>query len=202
MLQRPEYETLKDFRVIAISGKAEHGKDSAFKCLCKANAESGCPYIVRQIAFGDYVKQCASFMGWDGDKINNRKPLTDIGQYGRNMDEEVWVKHAYADMIRIMEEYRLGSLRQRVLFVITDLRFKAELRALERDFAENLFTIRVYRPGHVSNLSSEQLADISEVDLDDVFDFDFFVSNTTIAALQEAISNIFDEVTLYYENVK
>ena len=187
----------KGVKVIAISGKAEHGKDTVFDIICKANIQMRVPFAVRRIAFGDCVKICATYLGWDGDKENNRTPLTDVGQYGRSLDKEVWVKHGYESMNDYVNSlWRIKP--QDILFVVTDMRFKAELEALKRDFGDNLFTIRVNRPVHTSKLSEAQLKDISEVDLDDEI-FDYHIDNTDLTKLDRDIRNVYDEITQYFK---
>lgn len=167
-------------KIFLISGKAESGKDT-FHTIGADYIEATQPKLIPvRIAFADAVKQCAKDMGWNGEKDDNgRSGLIMIGDGARKyFDPLVWVKKA----IEKLQMYHLNNVRRDdfVIF-ITDCRYPNEVDML-RDWAnENgvqSYALRVERPDHISKLTSEQLANESEVALDDYGQWDYIVENT------------------------
>lgn len=154
-------------KVILISGKARHGKDTTAEIMqeiLKANNKN-----VLVAHYGDLVKYiCQKFWEWDGLK----------DEKGRHI-----LQHVGTDLIRdVFPSYWADFVIQQVKFtdnkydyvLVPDTRFPNEVeRWNEEDF--NVITVRVNRPNFESDLTEEQKNHPSETALDN-YDFDYVVS--------------------------
>ena len=75
--------------IIPISGKAQHGKDTAAKILKEKLEDEG--YRVLIMHYADYLKfGCTTYLGWDGQKDDYGRTL--LQQVGTNQ-----MRHQYPD---------------------------------------------------------------------------------------------------------
>lgn len=163
---------------LAIAGKSKSGKDTTAKEI--KNALTG--YNVEINSFADPIKKICSIMfpqvpqqhlfgaselresPIEGLNVTVRTVLTEVGKLGRQYDKNCWLSAA-------IKKFDRGDVHDVSVGIISDLRFKNEMKALK----EGGFLIaRVYREGLTSTST-----DISELDLDDVGDeeFDFIIHN-------------------------
>ena len=163
-------------KVIAISGKAESGKDTIAKMLKQQLEEQN--YKVMIIHFADVLKfVCRQYFDWNGEKDEYGRTL--LQQVGTEMREKnnpnMWVN--------ITKELIRGIGAEFDYVLVPDTRFKEEINMLNEYF--NCLSVRILRQDidsdgiarvHVNNLTNEQRAHKSECDLDD-YKFDFFISN-------------------------
>ena len=156
-------------RVICISGKAGHGKDTAALYL-KEQLEVG-ENRALITHFGDLVKYvCTSFFNWDGKKNEaGREMLQTIGtEIVRERDPYYWVVFV-ADMLNFFEDSWDYVL-------IPDTRFPEEIEYLtESGF--HVTHMRIIRDNYVSDMPEEQQNHISETALDD-YQPDIYVHNS------------------------
>lgn len=140
--------------LILISGKAQHGKDTAGEYLETR-------WGFRRFAFADALKEIArTAFRWDGCKDTpGRILLQEMGSCARHYDPDFWPK-------RLAEQIRECGLPERV--VITDWRFKNEEGAIARLLPEYscVLTLRVNRPDFDNGLSEEAKVHVSETELD------------------------------------
>lgn len=155
-------------KVICISGKAGHGKDTAAEFL-KAQLELGGNKVLIT-HYADLVKYiCKELFGWDGKKDEKGRALlqyvgTDIV---RSRIPDYWVRFI-SDMLGFF-----GGEWDYVL--IPDCRFWNEVNYLiESGF--DVTHMRVVRDGYDSGLTEEQKNHPSETDLDDCIP-DIWVDN-------------------------
>ena len=107
-----------------------------------------------------------------------RKLLTDLGQGARVYNNNVWVE---STLQHIEKSAYNGEIA-----IITDVRFKHELKAIKGDF----YTVRVLRPNRQTSPGEE---DISEIDLDDVENSEFdkvIINDGTLQDLEDKINEI------------
>lgn len=163
-------------RVIAISGKAESGKDTIAKMLKQQLEEQN--YKVMIIHFADVLKfVCRQYFDWNGEKDEYGRTL--LQQVGTEMREKnnpnMWVN--------ITKELIRGIGVEFDYVLVPDTRFKEEINMLNEYF--NCLSVRILRQDidsygisyvHVNNLTDEQRAHKSERDLDD-YKFDLFITN-------------------------
>ena len=149
----------KDLKIYAISGKAQHGKDTFAELLYQELTGKG--YKVLVTHYGDLVKYiCKTIFQWDGQKDEYGRHLlqyvgTDIV---RSENPDYWVNFV-ADIIKFF-----GDNWDYVL--IPDTRFPNEIDVLKENF-NNVKHIRVARPNFESTLTDEQKKHPSETALDD-----------------------------------
>lgn len=174
-------------KVICISGKAQHGKDTAANEIRRQLLEKGdCSVLIAHYA--DLVKYvCRMFLDWDGKKDEHGRHLlqmvgTDII---RTQRPNYWVDFI-VDIISM-----LGNTWDYVL--IPDCRFPNECEIMKGHF--DTTTVRVIRyKGENSDevfendLTEEQRRHPSETSLDH-YDFDSYLDNPgTQRGLEESVS--------------
>lgn len=158
----------KNIKILAVSGKAQHGKDTAAKIIRDELVSRGHKVLVTH--YGDLVKYiCKTIFDWDGQKDEKGRHLlqyvgTDII---RKEKPNYWVDFV-VDIIKFF-----GESWDYVL--IPDTRFPNEIDVLRENFT-NVQHIRVVRPNFVSTLTEEQLKHPSETALDNVVS-DFILWN-------------------------
>lgn len=160
-------------KVICISGKAGHGKDTAALYL-KEQLELGDNSVL--IAhFGDLVKYvCTSFFDWDGQKNEaGRELLQTVGtDIVRDADPDYWARFI-CDMLEFFPkcwDY----------VILPDLRFENELDLVVKTCMKSGFHVthmRIIRDNYVSDMTEEQQIHISETALDD-YPPDIYVHNS------------------------
>lgn len=175
-------------KVICISGKAGHGKDTAALYL-KEQLELG-ENSVLIAHFGDLVKYvCTKFLGWDGNKNEaGRQLLQTVGtDIVRDEDPDYWVRFI-ADILRFFPltwDYVL----------IPDTRFPSEVEYLTKS-GFDVKHIRIIRDNYVSEMPDEQRNHVSETALDDYFP-DIFVHNSGyLGEFYESLLIAMDELGL------
>lgn len=165
-------------KIVCISGKARHGKDTTANFLKPELEAKG--YRVLVAHFGDLVKFiCKTYFDWDGQKDEKGRHIlqyvgTDII---RAQAPDYWVDFV-ADM--------LGFFKDKWDYVlIPDSRFPNEIEKFaDRGF--EAISLRVIRDNFESALTEEQKKHISETALDD-YSFDIVVHNTTLEELHERV---------------
>lgn len=157
-------------KVICISGKAGHGKNTLAEMLKLKFEKLGYRTIV--IGYGDFLKfVCENYFGWDGKKDQKgRDMLQNIGtDIGRNNHDCVWI-----DMVKAFIK---GFKSEFDIFIIPDCRFENEILEMKKEF--DVTTIKVIRLGYENKeMTEEQKQHISETQLDNfIFDKTFINLN-------------------------
>ena len=168
-------------KIILISGKAQHGKDTVAEQLHKALDANG--YNSATFHIADYLKFIATkYYGWNGEKdVQGRTLLQTLASTARQLDEDFWVCIA-SDALKLLScEYDY--------IVVPDVRYKNEIEVLCRD--HECTRIRIERPEFDIGLTEEQKAHISETDLDDYAEWDHrVINNSSIDKLYSAAVNL------------
>ena len=157
-------------KVICISGKAQHGKDTTANLLANLLEDHG--YKVRIVHYADLLKYiCKTWFDWDGEKDD----------YGRAL-----LQHVGTDVVRAADPYYWVDFVVSMLklfpnewdyVIIPDCRFPNELDTIRaNDF--DMTHVRVIRPNFESPLSMEQQNHPSEIALDNV-EPDIIIYNRT-----------------------
>lgn len=168
-------------KIICISGKAQHGKDSTAKILKEALEADGHKVLIAHYA--DLLKYiCKQYFGWDGKKDDaGRHTLQYVGtNIIRQKDPDYWVRFI-ASLLRLFPD-------EWDYVLIPDLRFPNELSYL-KDIDFDVTHLRVVRDDYVSPLTPEQQAHPSETALDDIKP-DVLIHNN--GALADLKNNIVD----------
>ena len=149
-------------RIIIFSGKQYSGKDTAAKILMEAMPD------FRRCAMGDIIKieyakeHNLTFEEIEANKPKYRQGLIDLGNYGRSISPDYWLEKIVAQE---------GNI------VVTDVRIKHEYEVFK---SAGAISIRVEASREIREARGGKLVgedDITEVDLDNIQDWDFLVDN-------------------------
>ena len=149
-------------KIITFSGKQYSGKDTAAKILMEALPD------YKRCAMGDIIKieygkqHGLSYNEIEANKAQYRQGLIDLGNWGRQQSPNYWLE-------KIIEQD--GNI------VVTDVRIKHEYNIFKKAGA---ITIRVEANRDIRESRGGKLIgedDITEVDLDDIQDWDFLIDN-------------------------
>lgn len=164
-------------KVVCISGKAEHGKDTLAGMMKEVLEQKGERVLITH--YGDLVKYVArTFFSWDG--LKNEEGRTLLQYIGtdkvRQKNVNFWVEF-------IAEILDIFSDRWDVV-LIPDCRFANEIDVLLNN-GFSVTSVRINRENHVSALTPDQLSHASETSVDDII-ADYIVTNTTLEELYES----------------
>lgn len=175
-------------KVICISGKAGHGKDTAALFLKEQLVLSENSVLIAH--FGDLVKYvCKTFFDWNGKKDEaGRELLQTIGtDIVRDEDPDYWVRFI-ADM--------LGFFEQAYDYVlIPDARFINEIEYLIKS-GFDVTHIRVIRENYTSDMPADQQNHISETALDDYVPDVYVYNSGYLGEFYENLLIVMDELKL------
>lgn len=164
-------------RIIGISGKAGHGKDTVGNFL-RAELEA-LGKSVLTTHYADLLKYiCTNFFGWDGNKDEEGRSLLQwVGTEIKRAQHTDYVANFICDI--------LSTFPNRWDYVlIPDVRFPNEIEVpISRGF--DFIHLRVTRPNFNSGLTPEQLTHQTEVALDTAVP-DVVISNTADLATLRA----------------
>ena len=176
-------------KVILISGKAGHGKDTVAQIMKEELESKGKRVLI--IKFGDPVKWFArEYYHWNGEKDEfGRDLLQYIGTtMMRRYDKFYWGRFI-SEFIAANHDFDIA--------LIPDWRFYSEETAIRQD-NEICYTLRVERSNFINpNMTTQQLEHISETELDDYKDFDYVIHNENLNDLRENIKLALD----YFEKL-
>ena len=155
-------------KVILISAKAQHGKDTSALILKEIYEAKNKRVLITHYA--DLLKYiCKTFFNWNGEKDD----------YGRTLLQQVGTNTVCAKQPDFWVDFIISILN---LFndswdvvIIPDCRFVNEVEKMKANFDTTL--IRVIRPDFDNGLSEIQKQHPSETALDN-FDFDHIIYNT------------------------
>jgi len=154
-------------KVILVSGKAQHGKDTTAGFLYEKLTADGNRVIITHYA--DLLKYiCKEYFGWDGNKDEHgREILQHVGtDVIRKQQPSFWVDFIISLLTLFKEEWDY--------VIIPDCRFPNEVNRMKDTF--DTIHLRVKRTNFISPLTEEQQMHPSETALDD-FKPDFWVVN-------------------------
>lgn len=150
-------------KIIVLSGKQYSGKDTVAKILLENLTN------FKRIGLGDAIKLEYSektnipFEEIEKNKHLYRQDLINLGNKRRSEDKDYWIKKVISQP---------GNI------IVPDVRVKRELEFFK---AENAFTIRVEATRETRSQRGKLVGetDITEVDLDDVKDWNYVISNNS-----------------------
>ena len=172
-------------KVVLVSGKARHGKDTVAQLLYEELQFSGCKVLITH--FADVLKYvCKNFLGWNGKKDEyGRQLLQYIGtDVVRKKYPSLW-----ADFIAIILDCFSDEWD---CVIIPDCRFPNEISTISEKGFET-YHIRVVRPGFEDELTSEQRSHISETALDEEIPDEYINNGGTLDDLKHSVSKFVKE---------
>ena len=155
-------------KIILLSGKARSGKDTVSNIIKEYYKTKD----VIVISFGHYIKDYVKRISkWDGSDDN--KPRELLQQIGielikNKIDDKLFIK-------RVIDDINIFSYFYDVI-IVDDVRLSDELKILKDTFNKSI-SIRINRVDYENDLTKEQKEHITEIDLDNINDFDYFIVN-------------------------
>lgn len=180
-------------RVICISGKAQHGKDTVAGFLKTLEEGNGRRVLI--IHYADYLKHiCKSYFGWNGEKDETGRTLlqfvgTDVV---RKKNPDFWVD----TLIGLL--YVFDGQWDTV--IIPDCRFQNEVFNLMRA-GFKVTHVRVARPGFDSGLTGEQAAHPSETEMDAVVPDGYIINSGDLLDLAEMVQKWYYDTFYQQESI-
>lgn len=177
-------------KVIVISAKAQHGKDTTAELFKEIAEKHGKRVLITHYA--DYLKYiCKEWFNWNGIKDDNgRTILQKVGtNLARNNHPDIWVNVIVESLKAFGNEYDY--------VLIPDCRFPNEVKIMKDSF--DTTSLRIHRVDFESFLTYEQKHHISETALDD-YKFDYYISTKDLKALSFEVERFY-KLTEESENV-
>lgn len=168
-------------KIVTISGKAQHGKDTTAQFLTNYLTAAGQRVLV--VHYADYLKFiCKQYFNWDGKKDDSGRTLlqrvgTDII---RASEPDFWVDSVARFLSHFENEWDF--------VLIPDCRFPNEIEYWKKHNI-NSTHIRVRRYNFESPLTMEQQNHISETALDN-YPSDLVIANTQDLEYLESLCEI------------
>lgn len=157
-------------KIICISGKAGHGKDTAASYIKNVTEQDGSKTLI--IHYADLLKYlCTSLFGWNGEKDEaGRTLLQHVGtDIVRKKNQNYWVDF----VIGILQMFDNAW----DLVIIPDCRFPNEIDRL-KDYGFDVCAVRVVRDDFDDKLNETQKNHQSETAMDS-YRFDVKIRNTS-----------------------
>ena len=180
-------------KVILISGKMQHGKDTFGEMIKKRLLKNEQKSWI--IHYGDYLKFfLKEYYGWDGEKNKNGRRLLQLfgTEIIRKEDPDFWVD--------LVARVVYATRHNWDYVIIPDVRMKNEIERFY-DFFDpaDIITVRIERKNIdnttylCSDYTSEQHNHESEVALDDYI-FNYTIENRTLTELEESADVLVEEL--------
>jgi len=167
-------------KIIIFSGKQYAGKDTAAKILMEAMPD------YKRCAMGDIIKieygkqHGLTVEEIEKNKTQYRQGLIDLGNWGRSQSDDYWLDKIISQSGKI---------------VVTDVRIKHEYEVFK---AAGAISIRVEADREVREARGGRLIgenDVTEVDLDNIQDWDFVIcNNTDYETLRQNVLRVVDKI--------
>jgi hypothetical protein len=155
-------------KILLLSGKAQHGKDSSANIFKKYFDDHNKKSII--LHYGDILKFVSS--KYFGASIEKNKESRSIWQY---VGTDLARKHYSTIWVDIVILFAKALFFDYDYIVIADFRFPDEYHQWKKD-GYDATTIRIIRLNFDNGLTLEQQSHLSEISLDD-FNFDYVVES-------------------------
>jgi hypothetical protein len=154
-------------KVLCISAKARHGKDTAAEIIKEYLESLNNKVLITHYA--DLVKfVCTNYFGWDGKKDERGRSLLQyIGTDKVGAKDPAYWVNFIVSILKIFED-------EWDYVIIPDCRYPVEISRMEDTFDTTL--LRVERPNFDNGLTAEQKRHPSETDMDN-YPFDAIIYN-------------------------
>lgn len=171
-------------KIIILSGKQYSGKDTVAKILLENLTN------FKRIGLGDAIKieysekTGISFEEIEKNKHLYRQDLINLGNQRRSEDKDYWIKK----VIKMP-----GNI------IVPDVRVKRELEFFKE---ANAYTIRVDASREIRSARGTLVGetDVTEVDLDDINDWDYVISNnSTYEALKAEATELIGKISSFLD---
>lgn len=175
-------------KVVLISGKARHGKDTFAEMVRQKLVAKGHRVLVTHYA--DLLKYvCKTFFGWNGEKDEaGRQILQYVGtDIIREKEPDFWVDFIVRVLKLFPDEWDY--------VLIPDTRFPNEIDKM-RDAGFDVTYLRIIRPEFDNGLTGEQKSHKSETALDHIKADIYLINAGTLEELENNAGFFVDDVCL------
>lgn len=154
-------------KVLCISAKAQHGKDTAANIIKDYLEAKGNKVLITHYA--DLVKfVCTNFFNWDGKKDESGRTLLQyVGTDVISSKQPAYWADFIVSILKFFED-------EWDYVLIPDCRYPIEYSTVAENFPTQL--LRVERPNFDNGLTEKQKRHVSEVSMDD-YSFDAVIQN-------------------------
>lgn len=170
-------------KVICISGKARHGKDTAANYLKKKLIEKGNKVLI--VHYADLLKYiCKNIFNWDGKKNEDgRRLLQYIGtDVIRKQNPDYWVDFVISILSMFNKKWDC--------VLIPDCRFPNEVEKL-RKYNFDTCCLQIIRNDFAEELTPEQQQHKSETAMDN-FEFNYVIHNSEIEQFYKSLDGFLE----------
>lgn len=171
-------------KLYVIGGKAKSGKNTFGKFIREELKEYGYKPCVMHLTEPLY-SYAENYFEWN--EHCDEKPREFLQKMGIEIIKEKLGKKTFL-LDRLVEDIEILS-EFFDTFIIADARLKEEFQYLSSKF-DDITTIKLERNDYQTNLSEEEKNHITETDLNDFYDFDYTVNNTSIVVLKQQAKEI------------
>lgn len=179
-------------KIILISGKAQHGKDTLALHVKQRLEEQG-----NKVAVDHFARPIKSILknyyNWDGvTKDDYWRGLlqmigTDNSKVKLNM-VNVWCNRICQDIQIIQDDFDY--------ILIPDCRFRQEIHGAIAYYPDDVISLRVHRLNFESSLTEEQKNHVSETDLDNYNSWDGIIYNQSLSSLHDEADRVLTRLGL------
>ena len=174
----------KEIKLFILSGKARSGKDTVASIIKDYYSDK--KTII--VSFGHYIKDYAKRVSnWDGsEETKPRELLQQIGieLIKNKIDDKLFIN-------RVFEDIEVFSYFYDII-IVSDARLIDEVSDLKSRF-NNSISIRINRINYSNSLTEEENKHLTEVELDNYYDFDYIIENDNIVDLKDKVEQILKE---------
>lgn len=171
-------------QILAISGRARHGKDTVAELLSDQLRSQNLRVAIMHYA--DPFKLCLCSLGWDGKKDEHGRELLQHGAERIRAKEPHFLINFMLSFIDLFED-------DFDFLIIPDVRFLNEISSLQ-DAGYAVRHIHVFRPNYISTLTETQKAHFSEHALDHVLPEYTIINNGPIDRLAASVSHYLNKM--------
>ena len=173
-------------RIICVSGKAQHGKDTCAGIMQRLLEGRG--KKTRIIHYADLLKYlCKTYFDWNGEKDD----------YGRTLLQRVGTDTIRAQKPSYWVDFVIDFLK---LFpnewdyvIIPDTRFPNEVFSMKEAFPDTIH-VRINRPNFDNGLSIEQQNHISEIALDNTKPDEVIMNGGSLRSLLHSVNKFINMI--------
>lgn len=161
----------KDPIIFLVAGRARSGKGTIAKYL-----ENYYQNLNKKVIISPYTKYLKKYIeDITGEKIDeNNKPRELLQKISSDLIKKELNKHNFF-IDRQLEDLEIYSYFADII-IIPDVRFEKEIEVIKERYSK-VISIGVKRPNYQSELTKEQLDDITETSLDNYKEYDYLIIN-------------------------
>jgi len=175
----------KDPKVLLLSGKYEHGKDTLAQYIKNEYEKKG--KLVLILSFGFYIKEYAKKIT-DWNEEDSNKPRELLQAIGSELIRKQISEYFFVN--KLIEDIKVYSYFFDII-VVPDCRFKIEIETLKTKL-NKVDAIKIDRLDYINTNIDENKID---TDLEDYEYFDYIINNdSTLEVLKQKVHLLVEEV--------